>query len=255
MHLTTSPTLSALCCHLPNPHALCSVCAVVFCAARWCLSGMPRQWSCMECSRLTTMRPCCHPARFLAAEPCRCVVVGVCWCAGVLVFVRLRMRSRVCLTSKPALSDRCALHACSTHSTKPSCVYSCSRCACCRLSCAATACCLPSNTKPQLRLKPYYHFPMTLSYAEVEDILIPEKDYGGRETDFFKTSFASSGSRVLYQRFCTKLQQYKDLARGGGGGGGAVVEAQIKQEEAPVAAVASEVAAAQVVPPEAPPPA
>lgn len=69
----------------------------------------------------------------------------------------------------------------------------------------------------QLRLRPQYHFPVTLGFNEVSDILIPEKDHSGRETDFFKPSFASRGSRKVWDLFVAKLHQYKALAGAGGG--------------------------------------
>jgi hypothetical protein len=61
---------------------------------------------------------------------------------------------------------------------------------------------------------------VTLGFNEVSDILIPEKDHSGRETDFFKPSFASRGSRKVWDLFAAKLREYKALAAGGGGGGG-----------------------------------
>jgi hypothetical protein len=71
----------------------------------------------------------------------------------------------------------------------------------------------------QLRLRPQFHFPVTLGFDEVSDILIPEKNDKGVETDFFKNSFASTGSRKVYERFVAKLRQYKAQAAGGGTGG------------------------------------
>lgn len=72
-----------------------------------------------------------------------------------------------------------------------------------------------------MRLNPYYHFPVTLSFNEVNDILIPLKDHSGRETDFFQTTFATGGSVKLWERFVAKLDKYKAqaaeaAARGGG---------------------------------------
>jgi hypothetical protein len=72
---------------------------------------------------------------------------------------------------------------------------------------------------PQLRLRPQFHFPITLGFNEVSDILIPEKNDKGVETDFFKNSFASTGSRKVYERFVAKLRQYKAQAAAGSTGG------------------------------------
>jgi hypothetical protein len=73
----------------------------------------------------------------------------------------------------------------------------------------------------QLRLRPLFHFPVTLGFKEVCDILIPEKDYGGDETDFFKATFASNGSRKVWDLFWAKLAAYKALAGAAGPGAGA----------------------------------
>lgn len=78
---------------------------------------------------------------------------------------------------------------------------------------------------PQLRLHPQFHFPVTLGFNEVSDILIPEKNDKGVETDFFKNSFASTGSRKVYERFVAKLKQYKAQAVAGGTGSTAAAAA------------------------------
>lgn len=111
----------------------------------------------------------------------------------------------------------------------------------------------------QVRLKPEYHFPVTLGFHEVKDILIPEKDYSGRETDFFKTFFAKGGSETVWKRFAAKLERNKIQAAGGGGGGGpgdAPVVAQpaagVAVAAAPVVAVPAASAAAETTPQPAP---
>lgn len=76
-----------------------------------------------------------------------------------------------------------------------------------------------------MRLRPQYNFPVTLGFNEVSDILIPEKDHSGRETDFFKNSFASRGSRKVWDLFAAKLREYKALAAAGGGGDAAAAAA------------------------------
>lgn len=79
----------------------------------------------------------------------------------------------------------------------------------------------------QLRLRPQFHFPVTLGFDEVSDILIPEKSDKGAETDFFKNSFASTGSRKVYERFMAKLRQYKFQAAGGTGSTAAAAAAAV----------------------------
>jgi hypothetical protein len=76
-----------------------------------------------------------------------------------------------------------------------------------------------AGSRLQLRLRPQYHFPVTLGFHEVIEILIPERDHNGRETDFFKNSFATSGSRKVWERYVAKLQKYKALAAQGGAEG------------------------------------
>jgi hypothetical protein len=80
---------------------------------------------------------------------------------------------------------------------------------------------LRARSCAQLRLRPQYHFPVTLGFHEVIEILIPERDHNGRETDFFKNSFASSGSRKVWERYVAKLQRCKALAAQGGPAAGA----------------------------------